>query len=547
MTGLPDHPHFKDQGDQALLAYLGREVSPDLGGRVRALARALADDPLPGVREVIPAYTCLEVIFDPLALEAGDLRAWVSAKARGLDPRGAAPGRLKEIAVVYGGEHGPDLAWVGRQSRLGRDGVIAAHMAGAYHCYLVGFTPGFPYLGGLDPRLAVPRLDTPRADNPPGAVGLAGAQTGLYPLGGPGGWRIIGRTPLPVYDPLADPPAMIQAGDRVRFVAVDTRDFAALPDGAWRPDPAGRPILALERLAGPVLIQDQGRWGFQDQGIPPGGALDQSALAAANALAGNPPGAAALELTLLGPRLRVLAPARVALAGGDLGMMLNGRPAGNWRAWDLRPGDRISFQGPRSGARAYLALAGGVAVVPVLGSRSTYAMGRLGAPLTQGQEIWAYPAAQAPKGTKPLTTPDYPQAVEIRVLPGPQEDLFSEQGRKAFYDGPFTLSPQADRRGLRLEGPTVASAAGGSGAILSEPNCAGVVQVPPDGRPIILLGEQTVGGYAKIAVVISADLDILAQLRPGAEIRFAAVSREQARQAARERRAALAGLTPGRQ
>lgn len=543
------YPHFQDQGDQALLIYLGREISPELGGRVRALARALQEDSLPGVREVIPAYACLEVIYDPLALEAGSLREWVTERSQGLDPRGGDSGRLKEIPVVYGEEHGPDLAWVGRASGLGSEGVIATHTTTDYHCYMVGFTPGFPYLGGLDPRLAVQRLDTPRPANPPGAVGLAGAQTGLYPLGGPGGWRIIGRTPLLAYDPGADLPALMQAGDRVRFRAVDTRDFAEPPDGAWQPDPAGRPFLTVERLAGSVLIQDQGRWGFQDQGIPPGGALDQSALAAANALVGNPPQAAALELTLLGPRLRVLTPGRVAIAGGELGLMINGRPAGNWRAFELNPGDRISFSGPRSGARAYLALAGGVAVRPVLGSRSTYPMGRLGAPLSPGQEIRAYPAPErrAGSGLAAGPVPDYPQEVVIRVMPGPQEDLFSAAGRAAFYEGPFTLSPQADRRGLRLEGPLVESSPGRAGAILSEPNCAGVVQVPPDGRPIILLNEQTVGGYAKIAVVISADLDILAQLRPGATIRFAPVTLKQAGQAARERRTLVKGLVPGRQ
>jgi allophanate hydrolase subunit 2 len=162
----------------------------------------------------------------------------------------------------------------------------------------------------------------------------------------------------------------------------------------------------------------------------------------------------------------------------------------------------------------------------------------LGAPLHAGQIIAAYAAGDSPIREAGLVQPpDYPQEVVLRVLSGPQDDLFSAQGSANFYSECFKLTSQADRRGLRLQGPEVNFQADGAGSILSEPNAPGVVQVPPDGRPIILLNEQTVGGYAKIGTVISADLDLLGQLRPGAEIRFQAVTQEQARHAANKRRA----------
>ncbi len=539
---------FRAQGDAALLAYLGREIDPAVNARVRALARGLAADPAPGVREVLAAYSCLQVQFDPLRAGRQDLEQWVSQALAGLPGQEGDPGRLVDIPVVYGGEHGPDLEFVAGHTGLAAAEVIRRHSAATYLCYMVGFTPGFPFLGGMDPALVVPRLESPRLDLPVGAVGIGGAQTGLYSLGGPGGWRVIGRTPLHVYDPAAAEPCLIRAGDRVRFVPVERAEFDPLRPAGMEEVSAGRPVFEVKRPGSFTTVQDGGRWGFQDRGVPVSGALDRFSLAAANRLLGNPPHSAALELTLLGPRLQALAPVRVAVCGADLGLRIDGRPAPRNRALELSPGQVLDFGGPKGGSRAVLALAGGVEAPVMMGSRSVHPLGLLGGPLAAGGRVRAgldpgEPGSPAPPALAALEETCAPRPVlELRVIPGPQEDYFSPRGRESFYNGEYTITAQSDRRGVRLEGPPVDMAPGRPESILSEPNTPGVVQVPPGGQPIILLNEQTVGGYAKMACVISADLGALARALPGQRVRFRAVDQEQARRAAREQAAILSGL-----
>lgn len=525
-----DHPRYASQGDAALLVYLGRGIDPDLNQRVRGLAAALAARPIAGVREVLAAYCCLQVQFDPLAIHPDAVRAWIGEHLAKLPHTTAGGGRVVEAPVVYGGEHGPDLDFVAGRAGVTPQEVIARHSAPDYLCYLVGFSPAFPFLGGMDPGLACPRLESPRPDLPVGAVGIGGAQTGLYTLGGPGGWRIIGRTPLLVYDPRRHPAGLIQAGDRVRFRPAQAAEFPELPASAGHLPPGGRPVLEVLHPGLLTTVQDAGRWGYQFQGVPVSGALDQTALAAANLLLGNPRQAAALELTLVGPRLKAVAPVKAALTGADLGALVDGRPVPRGRVIALQPGQVLSFNGPSKGARAILALEGGVWGPIMMGSRSVYPLGRLGEPLKKGQVLLAGPA---PEGQKEKALPAHllpaeEKEVGIRVLPGPNLDYFTAAGLRAFYASAYELTQGSDRRGMLLSGAGIQLNPDMPDSILSEPNTPGVIQVPSGGQPIIQLREQTVGGYAKIATVISADLGVLARLLPGSRIRFRETTLEQA-------------------
>jgi antagonist of KipI len=284
-------------------------------------------------------------------------------------------------------------------------------------------------------------------------------------------------------------------------------------------------------------VQDAGRWGYQFQGVPISGALDQCALAAANILLGNAPNAAALELTLLGPRLKALQPVRVALAGADLGPTLDDRPVPLGQAIQMKAGQVLDFKGPQNGARAALAMEGGVSSPLMMGSQSVYPLGLLGKALQKGQRIAAGPATGA-KG--PPRLPDgflaLPSAVtEIRVLAGPNLDYFSERCLAEFFSATYELTQSSDRRGMRLAGPGLEIKPGMPDSIISEPNTPGVIQVPAGGQPIIQLREQTVGGYAKIATVISSDLDMLARLLPGSRVKLRQVSLSQAVEAAKTR------------
>ncbi len=224
-------------GDAALVLELGDNIDESTHRRVQTAWRSLAAAPLPGVSELVPAYTTVTVFYDPwLAVQAGapesGIADWLTGVVRDRlknPPKmEKARARTVEIPVCYGGDFGPDLGLVAKQAKLAPEEVIKRHAKAAYLVYLIGFAPGFPYLGGLPKELATPRHARPRMVVPPGSVGIAGNQTGIYPLSTPGGWNLIGRTPLRLFQPAEDPPALLRAGDQVKFRAITAEEFARL-------------------------------------------------------------------------------------------------------------------------------------------------------------------------------------------------------------------------------------------------------------------------------------------------------------------------------
>ena len=212
-----DEPVFRAAGDQAVLVELGDEISPDTNARVHGLARAIEEAGVGGVVDLIPAYDSLLVQYDTAAVSMEDLQTRI-VELDSAQVRSEEGGRVVELPVLYGGEHGPDIERVAEHAGMAVDEVIGLHSGTDYLVYMLGFTPGFPYLGGLDDRLATPRVATPRLRIPAGSVGIAESQTGVYPLTSPGGWNIIGRTPLALFDPTRAPPSLLAPGDVVRFV-----------------------------------------------------------------------------------------------------------------------------------------------------------------------------------------------------------------------------------------------------------------------------------------------------------------------------------------
>ncbi len=219
-------PRFAPVGDSALLITFSEQIDLAANRRVQALAFALrqAQQALPGLGEAVPGYVTLLVHYDPLRIDYAGVADFVERMiARWDSPGGQGsvlPSRRLEVPVVYGGEDGPDLAFVSDFHGLSEADVVRIHSSRDYPVYMMGFTPGFPYLGGMDPAIATPRLSTPRSRVPGGSVGIAGEQTGIYPLESPGGWRIIGRTHLQLFDPGREPPFLIAPGDMLRFVPV---------------------------------------------------------------------------------------------------------------------------------------------------------------------------------------------------------------------------------------------------------------------------------------------------------------------------------------
>jgi KipI family sensor histidine kinase inhibitor len=207
-------------GEAAFLVELGGEPDLTVNARVHALAAALDTAPPPALRTLIPAYTSLLVEFDPLVVDPAVVETAIYSTVERPLAAGARPGRPRIVPTVYGGKYGPDLDAVAALVGLTPSEVVARHAGSEQTVYMLGFAPGFPYLGDLPPELSVPRLETPRERVPAGSVAIAGRQTGIYPCATPGGWRILGRTPIRLFDERRDPPAYLAPGDRVRFAPI---------------------------------------------------------------------------------------------------------------------------------------------------------------------------------------------------------------------------------------------------------------------------------------------------------------------------------------
>lgn len=220
-----NEPQFRTASDQSLLVYLGEKIAIENHQRVLKLLRLLQSEPIAGIRDLHPAYSSLLIKFDPLRLDHDELQSRLIPYLRRLDRQPLPAPREIEIPVCYGGEFGVDLNDVAEVHGMSAAQVIELHSSPIYVVYFLGFAPGFAYLGGLPEALATARLETPRAKVPQGSVGIGGNQTGVYPFSTPGGWRLIGRTPVAMFRRDANPMSLLQIGDHVRFRAISENDF----------------------------------------------------------------------------------------------------------------------------------------------------------------------------------------------------------------------------------------------------------------------------------------------------------------------------------
>jgi len=213
-------PIFRSMGDRSLLVELGDKIAPDVNRRVQQLMRQIERVQLSGVRELAPGYRSLLVVFEPLTIALDELKARITVICAEPAADDLPPAKLLTVPVFYGGDYGPDLQWVADHLRLSPGEVIRLHTETIYRVYMIGFTPGYPYMGELPKSLAVPRRSTPRTRVPKGSVGIAQRQTGIYPVESPGGWQIIGWTPIELFDPGRRLPSLLEMGDQVKFEAV---------------------------------------------------------------------------------------------------------------------------------------------------------------------------------------------------------------------------------------------------------------------------------------------------------------------------------------
>ena len=493
-------------GDKALLVTLSHEISEEVNEIVLQACHKIEAAGIPGVEEAQPAYSSFCVHFDPSRVNG----AWLGAYAKGILKRLAESGstgddglssnrahggrtngfkgREIRVPVKYGGDDGPDLPWASEYLGMHPGEIVRRHARPAYRVYMIGFSPGFPYLGGLDPELAMPRTPAPRASVPPGSMQ-------------PGG--------LP--------------GEGGLLVSV--------------------PAFEVERPGLFSIIVDDGRRGYRKLGVPLSGAADVSSYALANLLCGNKPKAPALEMTLWGARLKALIDVVVAVTGAPCPVNVDGRPFSMNEPVRISAGSVVEIGSPPKGCRMYLAVSGGFSVPPVLGSASTYTRGSfggfLGRPLRPGDVLDIGPGAwhrgdERISSHVPRNLAGWPERLSrslgeeflsLRFFAGPESS--TERSRVALDSlcgRAFTVRNDSDRMGIRLEGKLPEENVEG-GDILSSPVVPGVLQLPSDGSPVLLLHDaQTSGGYRRIAVVVDEDLPLAAQLRPGSRVRFTCVA-----------------------
>jgi KipI family sensor histidine kinase inhibitor len=522
-------PRALPVGDAAVALELGDALDAGTSARVRGIEAALAGAPFDGFRESVPTHRSLLVLYDPAVARFPSVAsALLSLAGSAVAP--PPPGRRHEVPVVYGGEDGSDLPALAAARGLAEAEVVRLHSRVEYTAFMLGFTPGFPYLGLVPEALDCPRRATPRVRVPPGSVAVAGRQSGIYPVASPGGWHVLGRTSLRLFDPWRTQPALVSPGDRVRFVPVP--DLPPPEPAFSAPRTSVAPAAEVLEPGLLTTVQDGGRAGHRRLGVSGAGPMDARAHAAANRALGNPEGEAALECTVVGPALAFLAPVRFAVAGADLGAVLERADLGRWpvplgAGVLARPGNVLRFTGARAGCRATVALEGGIDVPAVLGSRATdvaSAFGGLAGRALAASDRLGVRRGAGKGGSRESAWEAPARSVTVRVVLGPQADHFDERAVASFLAAPWRVSATSDRVGCRLEGEPLRHI--GPTEILSDGMVAGSIQVTPDGHPIVMTADgPTTGGYPKIATVVTADLPLLGQLVPGAgEVRFEAVA-----------------------
>jgi len=500
---------------------------------VLALQDSLKRQPLGGIKEILPAARTLLLRFDPARLSRRMLTEALTQRELHAALRTVGP--LIEIPMRYDGR---DLAEVARLSGLTVDEVIHRHGQSEFTVGFCGFSPGFAYLVGGDPALHVPRRATPRARVAAGSVALGGVYCGVYPQASPGGWQIIGTTPISLWDPARDPPALLAPGTRVRF-----RDLACTTVSAASPaqivvareEPICGAHLEVTAAMLPALIEDLGRPGHGDIGVTASGALDRAALQAANHAVGNPEGFAALEITLGSFALRCSGSMRIAFAGAPAPLSVH-RASGEIfevaleQSIDLASGDCIKLGYPSRGVRTYLAVGGGFRVPQLLGSAARDTLAALGPePIVKGSILALAQTAEAGarRGVarpRTITTarglPATGEMVELDVFFGPRADWFEADSQQVLFQQAWQVTPQSSRVGLRLRGEHPLQRCRQE-ELPSEGVTRGAIQVPHDGQPVLLLADHPVtGGYPVIAVVAEHHLDLAGQIPPRAKIRL---------------------------
>jgi KipI family sensor histidine kinase inhibitor len=538
-------------GDRALLIGV---ADPPAG---RALAAALERRGADGDAEVVCGRSTVALVLRDPDAALGPWRDVVrDVQAGTAAPPGPddAPPATKVLTVPCAFD-GPDLAEVAALAGCSAADVVTLLTGERLTVGVVGFSPGFAYLDGLAaPLRAVPRRDRPRPAVAAGSVALANGHAAVYPTASPGGWQLVGRTGVPFFSLDGPPYAALAPGDQVQFTlagAGEATEPAPLTAAPWSPPPAARPVFEVVAPGLRAVVQDAGRRGVAGSGVPDAGPADPVSWALANALVGNAPGAAALEVTGGGARLRALGPCHVAVVGAAPSVRVDGTDVAPGQLVPLAAGQVLEVTALARGLRTYVGVAGGLLGPEVFASRSSDELSGLGrGAVSAGERLfagaWAPPLGDhlAP-GTATALAPGG-DPVELRVVAGPHAERFAPDTLARLAATTFRVGSDSNRVGLRLRAETTADWRAVPGELDSQPMVTGAVQLPPGGEPVALGPDHaTLGGYPVPAVVIAADHGVLGQCGPGTLVRLVPVGLDEADAARRAARRALAGAVVG--
>ena len=565
--------------EDSLQIQFDQKICPEVNHQISVFCRAfeLMTKDMPEIIEIVPTYCAVSIYFDEKSASPELIRKVALEVLEKMDDKegsgvrageGDLPegGRIISIPVCYEDqEFAPDLEKVCAHAKMTKEDVIRLHFASDYLIYMMGFLPGFPYLGGMDERLNTPRLESPRTKIPAGSLAIGGAQTGLYPVESPGGWNIIGRTPLKLFDLSRTPRFLYRAGDKILFVPISRQEFDSFDENSWLKEelgvegaPATGAASASAASAATCMsaykkeslvcgggikileagllttVQDSGTRGFQKYGISQSGAMDMTSFRLANRLCGNDQNAACLETTLSGPTLTFVNECDFALTGAVFeAASLDGQSIEMNKKYHAAAGSKLSCGFASKGLRSYIAFSGGILVPEFFASRSTNLKsksgGYYGRKLQAGDQLaLGYKKEGRASGQEAEKTEEAALVAGGTVFPGEiltlncqkssQTDFFDEECLKRFTSLVYTIAPQSDRMGIRFTGESLNC---GKTDIISDAIPLGAVQITSAGLPVVMASDrQTTGGYAKIACVKKESMCCLAQALPGTKVRF---------------------------
>ncbi|MDA8396885.1 MAG: carboxyltransferase domain-containing protein [Actinomycetota bacterium] len=510
-------------------------------GEVEGICFRLAEDPPDFVTDVACSSHVGLVTFDPSMSGPDDAEAAVRKAAADAAGAPVRPARELRISVVLDGE---DLDELLEDAHAGLQEFVEELTTRPFPVAHLGFAPGFVYLGGLSERFRRPRRDLPRMRVPAGSVAIGGTYLGIYGAASPGGWNLVGTTHQHLFDEHREPPMELRPGDTVRFTVIGQHEKEPpVQQDAAETDPTTHPALEVLEASGAACIEDGGRSCSGIWAVPRSGAADPWAHHLANLLAGNPPTAPAIEIALGRVRIRTLSPLHLASAGVGLQINLDGHPVAPGHCFPVTQGQLVEVTASPESTYGYLAVAGGIHAPRWFGSASHDWLSGFGPPLlANGQTLRALRPGAPPKDH---LLPSRLERSRIRVVKGPHFESFSAEERSLLVQAEFTIAGASSRVGVRLAGSAFPKREDRALAE-SEPLALGAIQVPPGGEPIVMLADHPVtGGYLVIATVILADLDLIAQPRPGSVVSFQYVDAEDARSAYRHRLATERRLAVG--